>query len=73
MLYSVDSIICLRGKFTLHEELVVHYTFVVSSLYVRNLLYKFFLRKKIGQSSTIQLSMCEELLCVFWHYLVIHM
>ena len=31
-----------------------------------------FKSKKIGQSSTIQLSMCEELLCVFWHYSIIH-
>jgi len=45
MLYSVDSIVYLRGKFTLHEELVVHYTFVVSLLCMRKLLYKFLEQK----------------------------
>ena len=63
-MYSVDSIVYLHGKFALREGLVVHYTFVLSSLCVRNLLYKF-LEKKNSQSSTVQLSMCEELLCVF--------
>ena len=45
MLYSVDSIVYLCGKFSLHEELVVHYTFMVSSLCMRNLLYKFLEQK----------------------------
>jgi len=39
VLYSVDFIVYLHGKFALHEELVL-YTFMVSSLCMRNLLYK---------------------------------
>jgi len=52
--------------------LILLYTFMVSSLCMRNLLYKF-LEQKVGQSSIVQLSMCEELLCIFWHCSVIHM
>ena len=91
MLYNVDSIVYLHGKFSLHEELVIHYTFMVSLLCVRNLLYKFFRAKRLANLalfsypcvrnsyvffSTIQLSICEELLCAFYfalHYSVIHM
>jgi len=72
MLYSVDSIVYLRGKFALHEELIVHYTFMVSSLCVRNLLYKFFRAKRLTNLALFSYP-CVRNSCVFWHCLVIHM
>jgi len=48
-MYNVDFIVHLHGKFALCEELIVQN----------------FKNKKIGQSSTVKLSMCEEHLCVF--------
>ena len=77
MLYCVDFIVYLHGKFALCEELVVHYTFMVSSLCVRNWLYKFFRAKRLANLAlfsypcvrnsyvsfgTVQLSICEELI-----------
>jgi len=90
VLYSVDFIVYLCGKFALHEELIL-YTFMVILLYVRNLFVQTFRAKRLINLAlfsypytrnsymhfvllyTIQLSICEELLCAFWHYSVIHM
>ena len=46
--------------------LILLYTFMVSSLCLRN-----YFEQMIGHLGIIQLSMCEELVCVFLHYSII--
>ena len=44
--------------------LILFYTFLVSSLYMRKLLYKF-MSNIINDPSTVQLSIWEELVCAY--------
>jgi len=74
MLYSVGFIIYLHGKFSLHEELVIQ-IFITKRLANLALFSYPCVRNSYVSFGTIQLSICDELLCAFCfdlHYLVIH-
>jgi len=69
MLYSVDFVVHLCGKCALHEELVIQ-IFRRKRLATIALFSYPCVRNSCMYFGTIQLSICEELLCAFYFALL---
>ena len=74
MLYNVDFIVYLCGKFALREALIIQ---IFRAIRLVNLaLFSYpCVKNSYVSFGTVQLSICEELLYAFYfvlHYLVIH-